>query len=40
MPNLDWEGFAGVRTNEFAISRPKVRSKGSVVDIRLLEKMY
>lgn len=40
MPNFDWEWFAGVRTNECAISLPRVHSKGSVVDMRLLEKMY
>ena len=27
MPNLDLEGFAGVRTNEFAISRPETHPK-------------
>ena len=27
MPNLDWERLAGVRTNEFAISRPKTHSE-------------
>ena len=27
MPNLNWEGSAGARMNEFAISRPKAHSE-------------